>query len=365
MNIEIMSDTHFEHHADHGASFVQACQPVPPRKPYREFSFHGWSLWVGKKDSDNDALTFDHAGPDDIWLHAVGVTGSHVVIRNTQPWMPVPTILDEAARLAKHYSKAQEFASVPVHVCWAKEVIRTDTPGKVHVPDGQIRLAKGTPHAELAVEKHIDILVAAGDIFSWKDNAAWERFAALCRKYPQVLYVPGNHELYGSDVANIPEYRRRLGKIHNVTVLDGTAVIYFNDRPILGAALWFPQPPDQRYQDQCNDFSCIRGYTPWVYEENQRHVAYLRRHMTEETIVITHYLPTARSIVPPYVNHPLNRFFFTELEELIQSAQPPVWIHGHSHTAVDYHIGKTRVVSNPLGYPGEESGYRDPLIITI
>jgi hypothetical protein len=42
-----------------------------------------------------------------------------------------------------------------------------------------------------------------------------------------------------------------------------------------------------------------------------------------------------------------------------------LWIHGHSHHAVDYEIAGTRIVSNPKGYPGEDCGFCPGLIVEI
>jgi Icc-related predicted phosphoesterase len=39
------------------------------------------------------------------------------------------------------------------------------------------------------------------------------------------------------------------------------------------------------------------------------------------------------------------------------SARPALWLHGHTHGSCDYKLGDTRVVCNPMGYPGEVSEY--------
>ena len=37
-----------------------------------------------------------------------------------------------------------------------------------------------------------------------------------------------------------------------------------------------------------------------------------------------------------------------------------MWIHGHTHQGSDYLLGKTRVVCNPRGYPGQNDHGFDP-----
>ena len=78
------------------------------RKPYRQFA--GWkdrTILVGKNAQDNDALTREHARPQDLWLHARGEAGAHVVVplqRNED--CPEELLLD-AAHLAAHFSDAR------------------------------------------------------------------------------------------------------------------------------------------------------------------------------------------------------------------------------------------------------------------
>lgn len=42
-----------------------------------------------------------------------------------------------------------------------------------------------------------------------------------------------------------------------------------------------------------------------------------------------------------------------------------LWVHGHTHTSVDFEMAGTRVVSNQRGYPGEESGFQPSLVIDL
>ncbi len=71
-------------------------------------STDGWTILVGRTGRDNDRLTFKIAAPDDIWLHAAGVTGAHVIVRNPERRASAPdATLVEAARLAFWFSDAR------------------------------------------------------------------------------------------------------------------------------------------------------------------------------------------------------------------------------------------------------------------
>ena len=83
--------------------------------PYRSFqSSGGIEIRVGRGKRRNDALTFHHSRPGDIWLHARHAAGAHVILRWSHPERPPATDLREAATLAAVHSKARSSVHVPV-----------------------------------------------------------------------------------------------------------------------------------------------------------------------------------------------------------------------------------------------------------
>ncbi len=105
--------------------------------PYRSFrSSGGIEIRVGRGKRHNDALTFHHSRPDDIWLHARHAAGAHVIMRWSHPERPPAADLREAATLAAAHSKARGSAHVPVDWTrrkWVRKP-RGAAPGLV-VPD--------------------------------------------------------------------------------------------------------------------------------------------------------------------------------------------------------------------------------------
>ena len=77
---------------------------LPKSKPYHYRSTDGIDIYVGKNAAQNDRLTGD-ARPNETWLHAKDMPGSHVIIRQ-EGEIPRQTLL-EAAILAAWYSKGQ------------------------------------------------------------------------------------------------------------------------------------------------------------------------------------------------------------------------------------------------------------------
>jgi predicted ribosome quality control (RQC) complex YloA/Tae2 family protein len=94
-------------------------------------SSDGFTIYVGKSAQHNDYVTFQIGDKLDLWLHARGMPGSHVIIKTGGREVPENTLL-EAAALAGYYSKGQTSTRVEV----------------TYVPQRFVRKVKG-PHPGL------------------------------------------------------------------------------------------------------------------------------------------------------------------------------------------------------------------------
>jgi len=84
---------------------------------------HGFEVVVGRNARENDAVTFKVARSRDLWLHAQGYRGAHVVVRSGGRQVPFDTVLF-AARLAAGFSEARGSSNVPVDYTERKNVWR-------------------------------------------------------------------------------------------------------------------------------------------------------------------------------------------------------------------------------------------------
>jgi predicted ribosome quality control (RQC) complex YloA/Tae2 family protein len=114
---------------DEGLSFPPSERPRTKRPPEavgpRSFRSHrGNSILVGRSGRSNDALTFGVAKPHDLWFHASGVPGAHVVLRLPSGETADEVEVREAAELAAYYSKAREETAVDVTVTERRNVSR-------------------------------------------------------------------------------------------------------------------------------------------------------------------------------------------------------------------------------------------------
>ncbi|HEX8729487.1 MAG TPA: NFACT RNA binding domain-containing protein, partial [Ktedonobacterales bacterium] len=76
---------------------------------------------VGKNSRQNEEVTFHQAAPNDLWLHARGAPGAHVILKVAGRPAPEET-LREAASLAAWYSQLREAGSVAVDYTEARYV---------------------------------------------------------------------------------------------------------------------------------------------------------------------------------------------------------------------------------------------------
>ncbi len=87
-----------------------------PARPFRRYLIEDrWEVWVGRSNTENDELTHRASHLQDIWLHAQGAAGSHVILRTGGRPDRVPRrVLEKAAALAALHSKARHSSLAPV-----------------------------------------------------------------------------------------------------------------------------------------------------------------------------------------------------------------------------------------------------------
>ncbi len=73
----------------------------------RRFEIEGFLVLVGRNAQQNEHVTFEHAGPEDLWLHVRGLPGAHVVVKRGRQAVP-EAVFQRAAQLAVYYSPARD-----------------------------------------------------------------------------------------------------------------------------------------------------------------------------------------------------------------------------------------------------------------
>lgn len=214
-----------------------------------------------------------------------------------------------------------------------------------------------------------DVLVMAGDIANWKDRVATREILEFVQsEYAHTIWVAGNHEYYGSDpkaaVYHLEEVLRRGQGYPSVDVVYQPRVVTVGDEHFVCGTGWYPAAnieeglggdpeigffPEHGRLFQWSDFRRISFLNPWIYEQAAAFAALVADRARPDVTVISHMLPSQESVSKEYEDAATNAFFVHDLERVIATRQPKLWVHGHTHSSHDYHFGSTRVVCNPLG----------------
>jgi predicted phosphodiesterase len=214
------------------------------------------------------------------------------------------------------------------------------------------------------------ILVLAGDIGSGKPLLAF--LNVLVDRFPHVVYIPGNHEYYGSQGYEQwnEQAEVKYGNFSNLTFAPGTIEdIEIDGLQIIATTLWTDcgkgDPVTMgAVRRGLNDFNgAIPNFS--VEKSMELHevaregiASSLRRTGTEiKKVVVTHHTPSHLLSNIRWKGQLANAGFHSNCEDLMtEDWSPQAWVFGHTHDQVVRKIGKTLCVNNPKGYPNEYTG---------
>jgi predicted ribosome quality control (RQC) complex YloA/Tae2 family protein len=92
------------------------------RAPLEFRTADGSRIVVGRSPAENAELTFKLARPNDLWFHARGIPGAHVILARDDRREPSARDVETAASLAAYYSKAKTSARAAVDYTLRKYV---------------------------------------------------------------------------------------------------------------------------------------------------------------------------------------------------------------------------------------------------
>ena len=210
------------------------------------------------------------------------------------------------------------------------------------------------------------VLVLAGDICS-KMVPLVDFIKQVESRFIKVIYVPGNHEYYGSEMCHWNRVFRTLcrAELSNTYCAIGTVeYCTLGGVDFIFCTGW--ADGGRTYQEEMCVASAISDFRYITFDHRTFNVSDMqvihRWQMAElenrlnlsknKTVVITHHLPSY-SICHPRFGTVHNGGFASDSDHVLEKAN--YWIHGHTHDTIDTVIGNTRVVANPAGY-GRETG---------
>jgi predicted ribosome quality control (RQC) complex YloA/Tae2 family protein len=117
------------------------------RAPLRIERPSGARIFVGRSPRENVEVTFRIARPDDLWFHARGIPGSHVVLQAPPGGEPDDADLTAAADLAARHSRAAQAPRVEIDYTERKYVRKQRDAGPGLVWYTNARSRTGRPEA--------------------------------------------------------------------------------------------------------------------------------------------------------------------------------------------------------------------------
>jgi len=207
-------------------------------------------------------------------------------------------------------------------------------------------------------EESGDILILAGDIVDGKLKGL-DTLKYISSNFNHVIMIMGNHEHYRGrfDLT----YNKLKNELPNNIHLLENDIINIDGQRFLGCTLWTWMNEVDSYfaKVRMNDYRVKTKYKG-IYRKlnpsdtircHMQSALWLESNVKEDDIVVTHHAPSFMSCNPDYTG---NTAYATDLSDIMLDCNPSHWIHGHMHEAVDYKIGNTHVISNPMGYFGHE-----------
>jgi predicted phosphohydrolase len=224
-------------------------------------------------------------------------------------------------------------------------------------------------------------LIIAGDLMPLSAMDQHQDFLNFLSDHFKMTYwLPGNHEYYGSDLANIPSNFEESIRPNILLLNNITKEISDPEGPIelIFSTLWSYIPPHitEIVAMRVQDFSQIHWkgskMTPQAYNQlHQNALDFLEPALASKTarkMVISHHLPSFMNYPKKHQNDPINACFASNLDDFMQKTTQNAWIFGHHHVNIPpFLIGKTRLYTNQLGYVKfkEGAGFDRSATITV
>ncbi len=234
----------------------------------------------------------------------------------------------------------------------------------LHAEHRDERERAGYVRAVTANAHKVPMLVMAGDIAHHR--IIEPVFRDVSTEYQHVIVVLGNHDYYGLRPAQaLDVYREAASKYPNVQVLnnDRTTIAHEGkDYIIDGTTGWYNKVGVQMYPNW-PDVECIEGFTYEIGDLHKQAIDFLLDKACEgpADLIVTHMLPGAAAVSEPWKNSRSNVMFVMASDPILKAVGAPMWVYGHTHDHVDVQHGDTRLVANPVGYPGEQRRFRADL----
>lgn len=229
-----------------------------------------------------------------------------------------------------------------------------------------------------------DVCICAGDLMAGGIEKSIRWLGDHVLPSMPIVFVPGNCEYRGHSLHEGAAVARRIAAEYSGLhlLIDDTVAI--NGVRFLGTTLWsdfalFGEPRLaieasahllKDFREIKTSLKPLRRFSPRQSAALNRDARlFLNRHLSENSelpvVVVSHHAPSVLSIRPDLLDEVTAPSYASSLERTILRYAPHLWIHGHIHLRSDYLIGRTRVICNPLGRPGEQCDFEERMVVDV
>jgi len=235
------------------------------------------------------------------------------------------------------------------------------------------------------------ILVLLGDICCCVNDDEFNRFnqfiMEILPQFDLIIFVCGNHEYY-YNLKSTPTAEDTIQatskKITQYFKKTSNKLKYLNNSTltlkegkttytIIGSTLWTWIPEENRkiIHQNMNDYNSIyylddttaKKLTPDIvaamHLKNKKYIkSQIEKAKGTKIIVFSHH--------KPYLSEVKSSFtcaYESDLLELVKEVN--LWAYGHTHIRDNKTIGKTKIYSNPKGYPNQRTNFHNDEVVKI
>lgn len=230
-----------------------------------------------------------------------------------------------------------------------------------------LHLEGNKPPEDFLVISDYDVLVLAGDIVSSRTVGRLMAIKEAADNKP-VIYVPGNHEYYGSGFDEVEASLRNACEVLGFIYANNTVVRLNNKVSFICSTGWstlesFTEFTEEEKKHEVEngvaDFRMIADHTvDKMISRGKRDLNFIEKsllvtkqeHPDDIVVVVTHFAPTEAHGNERFAPSPLSSYFSNKLEDIMYEHEPHYWMYGHTHGTSERDVYHTKICCNQRGY---------------
>lgn len=216
-----------------------------------------------------------------------------------------------------------------------------------------------------SAEYQDDVLILAGDVTDTLRLLEW-CLGTLAKRFKQVLFVPGNHDLWVIRDHHAKNSLQKFDDVRAVVESSGASMQAFRGRgvsivPLLGWYDYSFGEPSAELRSSWMDYRTCRWPRGYTEKDVAAHFAALndgqvRGAAGDTVITYSHFLPRI-DLMPSFIPCAGKLLYpilgSAKLDRQLRNLNANIHVYGHSHVNRRVKINGVTYINNAFGYPSE------------